>query len=114
LTWLDADPVLAAMPSLRRRILGYNTIRIPFSDQMVEGTKVPNQISFYGSTGPINTDLQGLTSMQILDKIIDYAGSLGLKVILDNHRSEAFGLPGTWTTNDAAPTAFTLHGSACG
>jgi endoglucanase len=68
--------------------LGYNTIRLPFSDQMVEGSKVPNQISFYGSTGPINTDLQGLTSIQVLDKIISYAGSLGLKVILDNHRSE--------------------------
>lgn len=67
---------------------GYNTIRIPFSDQMVEGSKVPNQISFFGQNGPINTDLQGLTSMQILDKIINYAGSLGLKVILDNHRSE--------------------------
>jgi len=67
---------------------GYNTIRIPFSDQMVEGSKVPNQISFFGQNGPINTDLQGLTSMQILDKIINYAGTLGLKVILDNHRSE--------------------------
>jgi endoglucanase len=67
---------------------GYNTLRIPFSDQMVEGSKVPNQISFFGQNGPINTDLQGLTSMQILDKIINYAGSSGLKVILDNHRSE--------------------------
>jgi endoglucanase len=70
------------------KTFGYNTIRIPFSDQMVKGTKVPNQISFFGQNGPIDTDLQGLTSMQILDKIINYAGSLGLKVILDNHRSE--------------------------
>ena len=32
---------------------------------------------------------EGLNSLQILDKIIDYAGQDGLKVILDNHRSEA-------------------------
>lgn len=70
------------------RDLGYNTLRIPFSDQMVEGSKVPNQISFYGMSGPINQDLKGLTSIQVLDKIIDYAGQDGLKVILDNHRSE--------------------------
>ena len=34
-------------------------------------------------------DLQGLNALQILDKIITYAGSLNLKIILDNHRSEA-------------------------
>lgn len=68
--------------------LGYNTIRLPFSNQMVEAPKVPANISFYGQSGPINTDLQGLTAVQIMDKIISYAGQDGLKVILDNHRSE--------------------------
>jgi len=69
--------------------LGYNTIRIPFSNQMVESSFVPSNLSYYGSTGPINTDLKGLTSMQILQKIVTYAGQDGLKVILDDHRSEA-------------------------
>jgi len=69
--------------------LGYNTIRIPFSNQMVENPVVPNNIGYYGSTGPINTDIKGLTSMQILQKIVGYAGQDGLKVILDDHRSEA-------------------------
>ena len=68
--------------------LGYNTIRIPFSNQMVETPIVPQNISFY-NTGPINTDLKGLNSLQDLDKIIAYAGQVGLKVILDDHRSEA-------------------------
>ena len=68
--------------------LGYNTIRIPFSNQMVETPIVPQNLSFY-NTGPINTDLNGLNSLQILDKIIAYAGQQGLKVILDDHRSEA-------------------------
>src|SRR5207248_7293487 len=68
--------------------LGYNTIRIPFSNQMVETPIVPQNLSFY-NTGPINTDLKGLNSLQILDKIIASAGQVGLKVILDDHRSEA-------------------------
>ncbi len=68
--------------------LGYNTIRIPFSNQMVEDPIVPQNLSYY-NTGPINTDLAGLNSLQILDKIIAYAGQEGLKVILDDHRSEA-------------------------
>jgi endoglucanase len=68
--------------------LGYNTIRIPFSNQMVETPIVPQNIGYYNN-GPINTDLKGLNALQILDKIIAYAGQDGLKVILDDHRSEA-------------------------
>jgi endoglucanase len=68
--------------------LGYNTIRIPFSNQMVEDPIVPQNLSFY-NTGPINTDLKGLNALQDLQKIVDYAGQAGLKVILDDHRSEA-------------------------
>jgi endoglucanase len=69
--------------------LGYNTIRIPFSNQMVETPIIPQNFSQYNASGPINTDLAGLNSLQILDKIIGYAGQVGLKVILDDHRSEA-------------------------
>ena len=68
--------------------LGYNTIRIPFSNQMVETPIVPQNLSFY-NTGPINLDLKGLNALQDLQKIVTYAGQVGLKVILDDHRSEA-------------------------
>ena len=68
---------------------GYNVVRIPFSNQMVETPIVPNNISYYNGSGPINTDLTGLNSLQILDKIVAYAGQIGLHIILDNHRSEA-------------------------
>jgi len=68
---------------------GYNVIRIPFSNQMVESNPVPTAINFSNSSGTINSDLQGLHSLDILDKIISYAGSIGLRIILDNHRSEA-------------------------
>ena len=43
------------------RSLGYNTIRIPFSNQMVEDPIVPQNLSFYNATGPINTDLRAST-----------------------------------------------------
>lgn len=68
---------------------GYNTVRLPFSNQMVESPVVPSNISYNGSGGAINSDLRNLNSLQILDKIVDYAGQIGLRVILDNHRSEA-------------------------
>src|SRR5215831_229101 len=68
---------------------GYNTIRLPYSNQMVETPIVPSNISFANGSGPINTDLKGLNSLQVMDKIIAAAGNDGLRVILVNHRSEA-------------------------
>ena len=38
---------------------GYNVVRIPFSNQMVESPIVPTNISYQNGSGPINTDLQG-------------------------------------------------------
>ncbi len=67
---------------------GYNTLRIPFSNQLVESNPVPTNLSFY-NTQPINTDLRGQTALTILDRIVSYCGQIGLRVILDNHRSEA-------------------------
>ena len=71
------------------KALGYNTIRVPLSNQMVETPGVPGGVAYSNGNGAINTDLQGLNSLQILDKVVTEAGVLGLKVILDNHRSEA-------------------------
>jgi endoglucanase len=84
---------------------GYNTVRIPFSNQMVESPIVPGYIQYTNGSGPINTDLQGLNSLQILDAIVAQAGQTGLRVILDNHRSEAGNsaeASGLWYT-DAYP-----------
>jgi endoglucanase len=46
----------------------------------------------------VNTDLVGLTAIQVMDKIIDGCGARGLKVILDYHRIVAGGTPewGLW------------------
>src|SRR5215471_12268733 len=87
---------------------GYNVIRIPFSNEMVESNPVPTNLSFNNGS-PINTDLQGLTSLQILDKIVAAAGALGLRVVLDNHRSEAGNSAeanGLWYTSTFSETAW--------
>ncbi len=69
--------------------LGYNTIRLPFSNDMVENPITPSSISYSNAGGAINTDLRGLSSLQVMDKIVSAAGFLGLRIILDDHRSEA-------------------------
>src|SRR5437764_1564366 len=68
---------------------GYNAIRLPYSNQLVESPIIPSNISYSNSSGAINTDLKGLNALQVMDKVIGAAGALGLHVILDNHRSAA-------------------------
>jgi Cellulase (glycosyl hydrolase family 5) len=88
--------------------LGYNTIRIPFSNQMAETPIVPQNLSFY-NTGPINTDLKGLNSLQILDKIIAYAGQEGLKIILKVIRTTTGQSPASPRSRTAAMPTITTH-----
>lgn len=64
--------------------LGFNTIRLPFSLEALQAGKTPTGIDYSK-----NPDLVGLSPIQIMDKIIDYAGDIGMRVILDNHRSAA-------------------------
>ena len=88
---------------------GFNTVRIPFSNQMVENPVIPGRIAFSNASGPINTELRGLNSLQILDRIVMYSGKVGLKVILDNHRSEAGSSAeenGLWYTDEYPESAW--------
>ena len=64
--------------------LGYNTIRLPFSNEMLTPGTMPESVDQIQ-----NPDLVGLSSIEIMDKIIEGASARGLKVILDNHRSDA-------------------------
>ncbi len=63
--------------------LGYNSIRVPFSNQLVEQNPV---VSAHLGANP---ELVGMHALDILDRVIAYAGALGLSIILDNHRSDA-------------------------
>jgi len=113
-----------------RRIVdaGYNTLRIPFSNELVERDPVVSSLArvCVGTTcisapgadsaapvtgayllqaaddgGASNADLVGKDALGILKTVVDYAGSQGLHVILDDHRSEAGWGPeenGLWYT----------------
>jgi endoglucanase len=76
--------------------LGYNTIRLPYCNQMFDAGSTPNGIDF--SSGK-NADLVGLNSLGIMDKIISYAGSIGLKVFLDRHRPDSGAQSALWYTS---------------
>ncbi len=70
--------------------LGFNVVRLPWCVDALTGTPSSIQINAYGVdaytgiTG-MNLDLEGLNSMAVMDKIIDYANTLGLKIIMDCH-----------------------------
>ncbi len=66
--------------------LGFNTLRIPYSNAMLRAGAATTSINFSQ-----NPDLQGLTPLQCLDKVIDYCGQIGLRVFLDRHSSNADG-----------------------
>lgn len=73
--------------------LGYNTIRVPFTgDSLVSGAQATSVNSY------VNPDLVGLSPIQILDKVVDYAGRLGMRIILDRHRSSTAGQTALWYT----------------
>lgn len=76
------------------RSLGYNTLRLPYSNQLFDAGSTPNGIDF-----KLNPDLQGLTGLQIMDKIISYASQIGLRVILDQHRPDSGGQSALWYTD---------------
>jgi endoglucanase len=73
--------------------MGFNTIRIPYSNQLFDPGSVPNGINY-----DLNPDLKGLNGLEILDKVIAGAGKRGLKVILDRHRPDSHAQSELWYT----------------
>jgi len=73
--------------------LGFNTIRLPFSNQLLDPSSLPNSINY-----ELNPDLKGLNGLEIMDKIIQGAGKRGLKVILDRHRPDSHAQSELWYT----------------
>jgi endoglucanase len=73
--------------------LGYNTVRLPYSNQLFDAGSTPNGIDF-GK----NADLAGLSGLQIMDKIVAYAGQIGLRILLDRHRPDSNSQSELWYT----------------
>jgi endoglucanase len=76
---------------------GFNAIRLPFSNQLFDPASKPRGINYQ-----LNADLKGLSGLALMDRIIQGAGKIGLKVILDRHDPTADQRPALWY-NDQAP-----------
>ncbi len=73
--------------------LGFNTIRLPYSNELFDPGSTPNSINY-----DLNPDLQGLSGLEVMDKIIAGAGERGLRVILDRHRPNSHAQSELWYT----------------
>jgi endoglucanase len=73
---------------------GFNSIRLPYSNQLFDAASIPNGIDFTK-----NPDLEGLTGIEIMDRVVHGAGQRGLLVILDRHRPDAAGQSPLWYTD---------------
>ncbi|GAA2514009.1 cellulase family glycosylhydrolase [Winogradskya humida] len=87
----SSNPWRSQLDTMAR--LGYNTLRVPFSDDALASGAVATGINDY-----VNPDLLGQSPLQILDKVIAYAGSKGMRIILDRHRPTAAGQTALWYT----------------
>ncbi|MGB0679991.1 MAG: glycoside hydrolase family 5 protein [Polyangiales bacterium] len=75
-----------AMPVLLDQLaqLGFNIVRIPFSTAMLDPGQTPNNIDFAK-----NPDLENISPLEVLDKVIEAVGARGMKVILARERLAA-------------------------
>jgi endoglucanase len=73
---------------------GFNTIRLPYSNQLFDADSKPQGIDY-----TLNPDLVGLQGLALMDKIVQGAEQLGLKIILDQHRPDAYAQSNLWYTD---------------
>lgn len=74
--------------------LGFNTIRLPYSNQLFDPASVPQGIDY-----KLNPDLVGLKGLALLDRFVQGASKYGLKIILDQHRPDAYAQSNLWYTD---------------
>ncbi|GAA2754797.1 cellulase family glycosylhydrolase [Actinopolymorpha rutila] len=75
------------------RSTGFNTIRLPYSNQMFDKESKPTGINY-----KLNPDLKGLKGLPLMDKIVKGATDRGLMVLLDRHRPTAQAQSELWYT----------------
>lgn len=83
----DYKDMLAQMKDL-----GFNMIRLPYSVQSLQESTVKGIDFSIGN----NRDLEGKTSLEVMDRIIEEAGQYGLMVLLDSHRLNDKEIPELW------------------
>jgi endoglucanase len=73
------------------RALGINTIRLPWCDMWVgaHASATPKRTpKFIAIDALHNPDLQGLTALEVTDRIVQQARRNGLKIIFDHHNND--------------------------
>lgn len=73
---------------------GFNTIRLPFSNELFDPASLPGSIDFTK-----NPELKGLTGLELMDRIIEGAAEQRLVVVLDRHRPSADAQSQLWYTD---------------
>ena len=77
--------------------LGFNTIRLPFSDDVLTPARMPQSINY-----DLNPDLAGKTALEVMDALIQGASERGIEIILDRHRPTAEAQSELWYTDKVA------------
>lgn len=79
---LDRVPLSQLAKQIRS--MGFNSVRLPWANQMIEDNPVVPNYALIA-----NPQLQGKHALEIMDAVIDTLSGEGLMVILDNHVSRS-------------------------
>lgn len=79
---LQAQPLATIVSTIKG--LGFNAVRLPFSNQMVESNPVVGNYALAA-----NPTMEGETALAIYDQVVAALSNAGIMVILDNHMSNA-------------------------
>lgn len=85
----DYKDMIAQMKSL-----GFNAVRLPFCP-----TTLQNVPTSSANTDTINTDLKGLKSLDVLDKIVATFNANQIYILLDHHRPDCNSISELWYTS---------------
>lgn len=77
------------------KALGFNSIRLPFSNDILKANAIPDSINFHA-----NPNLQGKTALEVFDYFISAATKCGLYIVLDRHRPTAAQQSELWYTDE--------------
>lgn len=72
---------------------GFNAVRLPFCPATLHGSAPPTSID-YGR----NADLQGLSAIQVMDKVVNELSNRGMYVLLDHHTPDCQTISELWYT----------------
>ena len=73
--------------------LGFNAVRLPFCPMTLDGV-TPGGIDYYR-----NPDLQGLNSLELMDRVVNELSSRGMYVLLDHHTPDCQNISELWYTH---------------